>query len=242
MSNRETSFSLPKTEMYYFDEGNNTYKPLATAGAIPVIVVGGNGTGGSAMNFLSGSGVPSNDVGANGDVYLNSVNGDLYKKESSTWSVIANLKGLKGDAGTNGTNATNGAKGADGATWLSGATAPTSTLGKTGDFYLNTATSDVYSKATGSWVLSLNIKGATGATGANGTNGTNGAMGADGATWLFGTAVPTTYYIYTKSSNAWALSGNIKGTTGANGFGTQAQYDDIIARLEALEQGGTPTP
>ena len=192
MSNRETNLNLPKTEIYYFDEENGTYKPLASEGAIPVIVVGGAvvGGGGSTMNFLSGSGVPSNDIGASGDVYLNSVNGDLYKKSSSTWSVVANLKGLKGDTGST------GATGASGATWLFGASAPISNQGKSGDFYLNTTTYDIYNRGTSSWTLSGNIKGAKGDKGDTGNTG----------------------------------------ATGANGFGTEAQYNDIIARLEALEQ------
>lgn len=61
-------------------------------------------------------------------------------------------------------------RGADGASILFGEAAPT-TQGKKGDFYLNTASYDIYSKASGSWVKIGNIKGATGPTGAPGTNG-----------------------------------------------------------------------
>lgn len=149
--------------------------------------------------------------------------------------------GANGKDGSNGKDGAPGAKGADGATWLFGTAAPT-TQGKTGDFYINTTTYDVYSKATGAWVKTGNIKGATGPTGPpgtngkDGTNGTNGkdgapgAKGADGATWLFGTAAPAaslgkntdfylntaTFDVYNKASNAWTKTGNIKGASGAS--------------------------
>lgn len=55
------------------------------------------------------------------------------------------------------------------------------------------------------WLASL--KGDTGATGPAGPKGDTGATGATGP----------------------------KGDPGAAGFGTEAQYNDIIARLEALE-------
>ena len=81
-------------------------------------------------------------------------------------------------------------KGADGATWVTGTVAP-STQGKTGDFYLNTSNFDVYSKATGSWVKTGNIKGATGAQGAQGPIGPAGAKGDRGAQGPAGPAGPT---------------------------------------------------
>lgn len=84
--------------------------------------------------------------------------------------------GAKGDPGERGAT---GAKGADGATWITGTTAP-STQGKTGDFYLNTSNFDVYSKATGSWVKTGNIKGATGAQGPQGATGAQGPQGPKG--------------------------------------------------------------
>ena len=60
-----------------------------------------------------------------------------------------------------------GEKGSDGATWLNGAAVPTAAQGKDGDFYLNTANYDIYSKASGNWVKIGNIKGASGVPGAS---------------------------------------------------------------------------
>lgn len=87
--------------------------------------------------------------------------------------------GARGETGPIGPTGPAGAKGADGATWITGTVAP-STQGKTGDFYLNTSNFDVYSKATGSWVKTGNIKGATGAQGAQGPAGPAGPTGAQG--------------------------------------------------------------
>ena len=49
--------------------------------------------------WRNGSGVPSNNTGYTNDYYLNTSNGDVYKKGSSTWSKIGNIKGSKGDTG-----------------------------------------------------------------------------------------------------------------------------------------------
>jgi hypothetical protein len=56
-------------------------------------------------------------------------------------------------------------QGDDGITyeWLSGTTAPSASLGKNGDWYLDVSKGDVYNKVSGSWSLKLNIVGATGA-------------------------------------------------------------------------------
>ena len=47
--------------------------------------------------------------------------------------------------------------------WLSGTTAPDNSSGKNGDWYLDTATGNVYTKTGGSWVQKLNIVGPAGA-------------------------------------------------------------------------------
>ncbi len=56
-----------------------------------------------------------------------------------------------------------GAAGAAGTIWYIGTGAPGSGTGTTNDAYLNASNGDVYSKATGSWVLAGNIRGASGA-------------------------------------------------------------------------------
>lgn len=64
------------------------------------------------------------------------------------WTQTANIKGdpgTDGADGTNGTNGTNGTDGARGSKWFTGSGAPASVGGSAaGDFYLDTATGDVY--------------------------------------------------------------------------------------------------
>lgn len=89
-------------------------------------------------------------------------------------------KGDKGDTGATGATGATGPTGPAGATWFQGVGAPSAGLGSNGDWYINTGTSDVYNKISGSWVLTLNIKGATGATGATGAQGAQGPAGPPG--------------------------------------------------------------
>ena len=78
--------------------------------------------------------------------------------------------------------------------WKYGIGVPAVNLGTTGDYYLDTATGNVYSKTNGTmWILISNIMGPqgltgpTGPSGASGTNGTNGAQGPQGIQGLPGT-------------------------------------------------------
>jgi hypothetical protein len=119
---------------------------------------GTNGTNGAT--WRTGSGVPSNALGVDGDLYLNTATSDVYLRTSGTYAITANIKGATGATGTNGTNGTNGA------TWRTGSGTPSNGTGVDGDLYLNTTTSDVYQRASGTYSVIANIKGATGAAGA----------------------------------------------------------------------------
>lgn len=50
----------------------------------------------SGFDFLIGNGAPSGAIGQDGDVYLDSVSGDFFKKNFGTWDPEANLKGPAG--------------------------------------------------------------------------------------------------------------------------------------------------
>ena len=65
--------------------------------------------------------------------------------------VVANIKGPKGDNGAQGDTGPQGVAGVPGSKWYNGTSAPADTLGVDGDYYLNTATGDVYAKAGGTW-------------------------------------------------------------------------------------------
>lgn len=97
------------------------------------------------------------------------------------------------------------------------------------------------------------VVGPQGPQGPQGEVGPTGAKGADGATWLNGTAAPTTqgkdgdYYInttngdvYKRTSGAWGKVGNIKGATGATG--AKGEKGDTGAQGPTGAQGAKGDP
>lgn len=50
----------------------------------------------NGATWFSGSGVPSDGSGVNGDFYFRTSTSDVYKKASGTWSIVANIKGVIG--------------------------------------------------------------------------------------------------------------------------------------------------
>jgi len=72
--------------------------------------------------------------------------------------------------------------GADGRSVLSGSGAPSGGAGVNGDFYINTATSDIYGPKTGGgWGSPTSLIGATGSTGGAGSAGADGKTVRNGA-------------------------------------------------------------
>ena len=53
---------------------------------------------GGGSSWRHGAGVPSNSLGANGDYYLRTSNGDVYAKAANAYTVVANIKGADGAA------------------------------------------------------------------------------------------------------------------------------------------------
>lgn len=126
---------------------------------------------------------------------------------------------------------------ASGTVWYSGSGAPGGGTGANGDYYLNTANGDVYTKSGGSWSVTGNILGPTGATGATGSTGATGPAGPTGPTgpagslWYDGVGAPAgglgvdgDYYlndsngdVYVKASGSWGVTANILGPTGPTG-------------------------
>lgn len=176
----------------------------------PMGPAGSNGQDGTdgkdGATWVTGTGVPSADEGATGDLYLDTENYDIYVKNDSGWELTGNIKGDKGDQGETGPQGPagsegeqgpqgetgpqgeqglpgeNGSDGDDGATWMTGSGAPASDEGKTGDLYLDTATSDIYVKNASGWEIIGNIKGDQGETGAQGEQGPQGEKGEQGET------------------------------------------------------------
>lgn len=95
------------------DNGNFVLRKVSPAllGA-----TGPQGVAGAAgATFLSGSGAPASSSGNDNDYYIDTGNGNLYKKESGSWTLISNLRGPTGATGAVGAAGPAGAAGADGA-------------------------------------------------------------------------------------------------------------------------------
>ena len=80
----------------------------ATEGTLRQLVDLFQGVGGGAsMEFLFGSTAPGDATGKSGDVYLNTTNGDFYKK-TDAWTKIGTLMGPQGDPGPKGDQGADG--------------------------------------------------------------------------------------------------------------------------------------
>jgi len=120
--------------------------------------------------------------------------------------------GAAGPAGTNGQN---------GSVIYSGTTTPASTVGKTGDFYIDLATGFLYGPKTASgWGAGFSLKGATGASGAAGSKIYNGSgvpattIGTTGDYYLD----KTNYLLYgPKTASGWGVPVNLQGPQGPMG-------------------------
>lgn len=121
------------------------------------------GTLGDGTAFLSGDGPPSSGTGADGDHYLDRVEGDLYLKVSGNWGLpVSNLRGpigLKGDPGDPGApgapgedSTVPGPAGADGkTTWYLESGTPSDLTGVDGDFLWRGADGCLFMKTAGAW-------------------------------------------------------------------------------------------
>lgn len=122
-------------------------------------------------NILSGSGIPSNTLGADGDVYFRQDVPQYYAKSGGTWGAAISLVGPIG---------------ATGPTGPTGATGPANSL-SVGTVTTGAAGSSAAVTITGvapAQTLNLTIpRGATGVTGATGATGNDGPQGPAGASY-----------------------------------------------------------
>lgn len=148
-----------------------------------------------------------------------------------------------------------GEDGKDGTSWLVGIEEPLETLGKNGDFYLNTENFDLYRKSNNAWSRIGNIKGAKGDKGETGAKGDQGLKGdkgekgddgADGTKWFTGTeanpaddenaaqAKEGEFYFNTEEFELWQKSAD-----GWNFVGKLAREEKVNS--VTVEQGQTAT-
>lgn len=207
------ALSLGREGDFYFRTATSDFYGPKTAAGWGVAVnlkgaTGGVGSPGSAGSKIwSGTDEPISGQGAVGDFYFRTSTADFYgAKTVSGWGSPINLKGIQG---------------ADGSRILSGATVPAPSLGRSGDFYFRTTTSDFFGpKTTAGWGNAVNLKGATGAAGTAGTkilSGTSLPALTQGVVGDF-YFLPTTGDFYgPKSATSWGSPINLKGTLGADG-------------------------
>lgn len=125
--------------------------------------IGPAGEDGSVM--YADEGAPGDNIGQNGDYYLNQNTGELYgPKTNDGWGepgIV--LKGEDGQDGTDGQDGAGGQDGEDGSQILSGNGAPNGSLGAAGDYYLDQDNYELYGpKTSNGWGTPLNLKGANG--------------------------------------------------------------------------------
>lgn len=115
--------------------------------------------GGASMEFLFGSTAPESATGKTGDVYLNTANGDFYKK-TDAWTKIGVLMGPQGEQGIQGEPGPQGDPGVDGKSAY------------------EIAVDNGFTGTEAEWLASL--KGEQGPEGPQGIQGEQGPAGADG--------------------------------------------------------------
>ncbi|MBC7750813.1 MAG: tail fiber protein [Candidatus Saccharibacteria bacterium] len=65
---------------------------------------GVNGTNGmNGTTWRNNNGVPANNLGVDGDYYLNNLTGDIYVRSTGIYTIISNIKGATGATGPSGT-------------------------------------------------------------------------------------------------------------------------------------------
>ena len=190
-----------------------------------------NGTDGSKI--YEGTGTAGSTLGAIGDFYIDTNNGNLYKKTASaTWTFLVTLKGIDGKDGKD------GARGPQINT-LQGSTAPTNKEGFiNGDLTFLLGTSDLYQFNGTSWTKIGNLKGVAGATGPKGDKGEQGnyikgTIITDSTQAVSITLKPTVHYMLTHT-NITAIILNLE----AQPEGTLGEYTVQFT----ITKGNTPPP
>lgn len=196
---------------------------------------------GSSVNFLRGNGEPNNQLGKNGDMYINLINGDIYDKNSGVWRFVINLTGQKGTDGVPGTS------------FISGDGVPAPTLGFDNDVYLDLLTDNIYNKINGVWILQVNIKGEPGQPGEKGDKGQPGSGVV--SLGFSATTVPVTIFLqgtttidplvptnltgqYYNIDNTILLSGTVNITTDGYWYVQQSvniQNQDATSYISAVD-------
>ena len=172
-------------DFYFRSTTGDFYGPKTASGwGTPINLKGVKGEDGSKI--YSGTAIPTTSLGNVGDFYFRTTTGDFYgPKTASSWGTPTSLKGATGATGATGT---------PGSKILSGASVPTAGIGAVGDYYIHTATGNLYGPKTASgWGSAImNLRGAQGPVGPQGPAGSANVIYSG---WF--TPPSTTTYSYT---------------------------------------------
>ena len=110
-------------------------------------IKGDQGEAGVATKIYTNSIDPDSSQGEQGDIFINTLTGDLYEKYDGIWYLRGNIKGVQGEEGTQ---------------IFAYHQVPTSEFGRDNDLWINLLTGDLYKKSNGEWVSYTNLKGPKG--------------------------------------------------------------------------------
>ena len=162
--------------------------------------------------------------------------------------------GATGAQGAPGPAGPEGSPGADGRTILSGSGPPTESVGENGDFYIDTASEEIFGpKTDGDWGVGTS---AVGPEGPPGPQGEQGLPGTNGKTVLSGAGVPDPglgsdgdFYLDTssntiygpKSGGSWGGGTSLVGPAGPQGEQGEQGVQGVAGRT-ILSGPGAPLP
>lgn len=116
--------------------------------------------------WFLGDDEPASEIVDEGDLYLNTTDFDVYKKDADGWEIIGNLKEYDGAS-----------------LWTVGEGSPDAADGTEGDLYVDSASGNVYFKTTEGWHVVTNLEKSEESPvpeGPKGDDGEKGAQGDDG--------------------------------------------------------------
>ena len=138
---------------------------IATGKSSIIIKKAGRATSVTPNTILSGSGLPTKNLGIDGDFYIDTKNANLYgPKTKGTWKIATSLRTPTSQDLVMATNGADGVRGATGSTGSTGAKGDTGATGAKGE------------------IGAAGLFGATGAAGLKGEIGMQGLIGASGLT------------------------------------------------------------
>jgi hypothetical protein len=214
------------------------------------------GTNGNSV--LNGTVNPNVATGVDGDFYINTLTNEMFgPKSAGVWpqgvSLVgpSGLPGAPGPQGPAGAAGPQGVSGANGTSVLNGNVNPVGAIGMDGDFYINTATNELFGpKANGAWPQGISLVGPSGANGLQGPAGPQGPQGptgpaGGGMTVNCGTAFNSNYTIRGDGSGTYECTNALVVTsTGKVGIGNtspSSSFDLNIGSGGFLVDGSTTT-